>query len=240
MIPSGSMSLQDFIIPTEQQSTEGLKSQMQQSLLIILSSKMFTKICNKQFAKVAVGISFFAAAVIILEKNPNIRVKQTVALGRHGLFGKGSIYVGMGLILYSFWFSIIGISVLANSLLKLPTPIRLETAASLRGYKDEDYEESKRKTKIITRMFGATIMMISLLWATCAGMKLTLSPLKERGLYALTISIGMATVVFGLIYFIIGAIIMVELAGGLVSPSPSTTKCDSGSIQGERLLHRLV
>ncbi|KAI4367693.1 hypothetical protein MLD38_023401 [Melastoma candidum] len=208
---------------------------MRQSLLIIPTSKMFNKICEKQFAKVAAGISIFAAAVIIWE-DPNIR--QTIAPIRHGLFGKGSIYVGTGLILYSFWFSIIGISVLANSLLKLPTPIRLETAASLRGYEDEDYEESKRKTTIITRMFGAMIMMIALLWATYAGMKLTLSPINERGLYALTTSIGVASIVYGLIYIIIGAIIMVELAGGLVSPS--LTKCGDEPKERERLLNRLV
>lgn len=47
-------------------------------------------------------------------------------------------------------------------------------------------------------------------WAICAGFKLATEPRIESKHYVLSISIGVVTIIFGLIYFIIGIAIITE------------------------------
>ncbi|KAI4318334.1 hypothetical protein MLD38_032057 [Melastoma candidum] len=195
---------------------------MKQSLLDLPSSKTFVKIRNKQCTKLMSGVAIFVVIVVILDEYPDI--KSTLRPERFSLHGNEHFYIGVMLMLYSFWFSMIGISALANSLFDLPTPVRMATAASLRGYGEEGDEESMgRRCKIIIRLFVAMVMMMGLVWSIGSGVKLAMMPVSERGLHGLTISVGVAIVVFGITYFMIGLIIIGELMGGIFGPPSQTT-----------------
>ncbi|EEF49503.1 conserved hypothetical protein [Ricinus communis] len=64
---------------------------------------------------------------------------------------------------------------------------------------------------IIAGIFVTVITAIVLWWAIYTGVRLATEPKKDGKYHLLTTSIGVVTIIFGLIYFIIGLGIIAEL-----------------------------
>uniref|UniRef100_A0A2C9W0N6 Uncharacterized protein n=1 Tax=Manihot esculenta TaxID=3983 RepID=A0A2C9W0N6_MANES len=71
--------------------------------------------------------------------------------------------------------------------------------------------EAKTISKVIAGVFMGLIIMIVMWWAIHTGIRLTKEHKRDSKYHLLTSSIGVVTIVFGLVYFIIGLGIIEEL-----------------------------
>ncbi|KAL4308735.1 hypothetical protein GQ457_01G045340 [Hibiscus cannabinus] len=119
---------------------------------------------------------------------------------KYRAIGARAFYVGVSTIILGFLFLIVGLSILADMLLNISQQL-----PELSGL-----QETRTMSKAIGQGLVTVTTMILIFWATYTGFRLATKS-DESKQYLLTVSIGVTTISFGLIYFIIGLAIVQEL-----------------------------
>ncbi|XP_038995403.1 uncharacterized protein LOC120119667 isoform X2 [Hibiscus syriacus] len=119
---------------------------------------------------------------------------------RYHAVGARAFHVGVTTIIFGFLFLIVGLSILADMLLNIS-----EQLPDISGQ-----QETRTMSKAIGQVLVTVLTMFVILWATYTGFRLATESGKSKQ-YLLTVSIGVTTILFGLIYFIIGLSIVQEL-----------------------------
>ncbi|KAL4385655.1 hypothetical protein GQ457_15G013230 [Hibiscus cannabinus] len=130
--------------------------------------------------------------------------RLTMEPWRYRAIGARAFHVGVSTIIFGFLFLIVGLSILADMLLNIS-----EQLPELSGM-HQGQQETRTKSKAIGQGLVTVITMFVILWAMYTGFRLTTES-GENKQYLLTVSIGVTTILFGLIYFIIGLAIVQEL-----------------------------
>lgn len=78
-------------------------------------------------------------------------------------------------------------------------------------------DEKKSRSTVIIRIFVILITMCVLAWATYTGFRLATEPQRDGKYYPLAFPIGVVTILFGLVYGIIGLGIVGDLAICLIA-----------------------
>ncbi|XP_039056132.1 uncharacterized protein LOC120198960 isoform X2 [Hibiscus syriacus] len=126
--------------------------------------------------------------------------RLTMEPWRYLAIGAQAFHLGVTTIIFGFLFLIFGISILADMLLNIS-----EQLPEISGK-----QETRTISKAIGQVLVTVITMFVILWATYTGFRLATES-GESKQYLLTVSIGVTTILFGLIYFIIGLSIVQEL-----------------------------
>ena len=79
--------------------------------------------------------------------------------------------------------------------------------------------EKKTTPTIMVRIFVTLFTILVLAWATCTGFRLATEPRREGKYYPLAFPIGVVTILFGLVYIIIGLSIIGDLVIYLIVQS---------------------
>ncbi|KAK8488060.1 hypothetical protein V6N13_062605 [Hibiscus sabdariffa] len=119
---------------------------------------------------------------------------------KYRAIGARAFHVGVSTIIFGFLFLIVRLSILADMLLNIS-----EQLPELSGQQD-----TRTMSKAIGQGLVTVITMLVIFWATYTGFRLATKS-EESKQYLLTVSIGVTTILFGLIYFIIGLAIVQEL-----------------------------
>ncbi|XVE93734.1 hypothetical protein REPUB_Repub01dG0219600 [Reevesia pubescens] len=114
-----------------------------------------------------------------------------------------AFHVGITTMVFGLLFLIVGLSILADLFLNIS-----EQLPELSGMNQG--QETKTISKAIAKALVTVITMFVILWAMYTGFRLATES-GESKQYLLTVSIGVTTILFGLIYFIIGLAIVLEL-----------------------------
>lgn len=85
---------------------------------------------------------------------------------------------------------------------------------------NEAVRETRTTCKVTAHIFVTVFTMTMLLWAIYTGFRLATESSRDSKYYLLTITVGVVTIIFGLIYLIIGLAIFVELALDLFGRLP--------------------
>ncbi|KAB2051211.1 hypothetical protein ERO13_A12G041000v2 [Gossypium hirsutum] len=128
----------------------------------------------------------------------------TIEPGRYRAIGARAFHVGISTIIFGFLFLIVGLSILADMLLNIS-----EQLPELSGV-HQGQQETRTMSKAIRQGLVTVITMFVILWVMYTGFRLTTES-GESKQYLLTVSIGVTTILFGLIYFIIGLAVVQEL-----------------------------
>ncbi|XWS54999.1 hypothetical protein CRYUN_Cryun10bG0137200 [Craigia yunnanensis] len=114
-----------------------------------------------------------------------------------------AFHVGVTTMVFGFFFLIVGLSILADLVLNISEQLP-ELSVMHQG------QETKTISKAIAKALVTVITMFVILWAMYTGFRLATESGESKH-YLLTVSIGITTILFGLIYFIIGLAIVLEL-----------------------------
>ncbi|XVF00993.1 hypothetical protein REPUB_Repub04eG0050000 [Reevesia pubescens] len=114
-----------------------------------------------------------------------------------------AFHVGVTTMLFGLLFLIVGLSILADLFFNIS-----EQLPELSGMSHG--KESRTISKAIVKALVTIITMFVILWAMYTGFRLATES-GESKQYLLTVSIGVTTILFGLIYFVIGLAIVLEL-----------------------------
>ncbi|KAK8658485.1 hypothetical protein V6N13_036691 [Hibiscus sabdariffa] len=143
--------------------------------------------------------------------------RLTMEPWRYRAIGARAFHVGVSTIIFGFLFLIVGLSILADMLLNISEQLPELSGGMHQGpFRDHcvshgtGQQETRTKSKAIGQGLVTVITMFVILWAMYTGFRLTTES-GENKQYLLTVSIGVTTILFGLIYFIIGLAIVQEL-----------------------------
>ncbi|GLT30661.1 hypothetical protein SLA2020_054520 [Shorea laevis] len=130
---------------------------------------------------------------------------------RYTAYAARSFHIGVTTMFFGFLFLIVGLSILADLFLniseQLQEPPRTPQAT----------KETRTMSKAIVRAFVTVTATLMLLPAIYTGFRITTESRGDTTHRLLTVSIGVTTITFGFIYFIIGLAIVLELALDLLS-----------------------
>ncbi|GAV73362.1 hypothetical protein CFOL_v3_16848 [Cephalotus follicularis] len=117
-----------------------------------------------------------------------------------------AFHLGVATMFFGSLLMILGLPILADLFLNLTDQMHEET-----GIRQAVRE--KRTTCNVVALFFVTLFTMSmLLWAIYAGFRLATESRSDSKSYPLTTTVGVITIIFGIIYFIIGLALSVELA----------------------------
>ncbi|OMO74393.1 hypothetical protein CCACVL1_16757 [Corchorus capsularis] len=115
-----------------------------------------------------------------------------------------AFHIGVTTMVFGFFFLIVGLSILADLFLNISQQL-----PDLSGI--HQGQEAKTVSKAIAKVIVTVITVSMILLAMYTGFRLATES-GETKHHVLTVSIGVTTILFGLIYFIIGVAIVMELA----------------------------
>ncbi|XVE48954.1 hypothetical protein DITRI_Ditri01bG0043500 [Diplodiscus trichospermus] len=125
--------------------------------------------------------------------------------------------VGITTMVFGLLFLIVGLSILADLFLNIS-----EQLPELSGM--HQGQETRTKSKAIAKVLMTVITMLVILSAMYTGFRLAAESGESKH-YLLTFSIGVTTILFGLIYFIIGLAIVLELVLEFWTRTKTEIKC---------------
>ncbi|XP_022726187.1 uncharacterized protein LOC111282388 [Durio zibethinus] len=114
-----------------------------------------------------------------------------------------AFHVGITTMVFGLLFLIVGLSILADLFLNISQQLP-ELSVTHQG------QETRTISKAIAKALVTVITMLVILWAMYTGFRLATESGESKH-HLLTVSIGVTTILFGLIYFIIGFAIVLEL-----------------------------
>ncbi|KAK9287298.1 hypothetical protein L1049_015711 [Liquidambar formosana] len=127
--------------------------------------------------------------------------------------------IGGVIMLLGLMFLIIGFAIVADLALNLSGRLQQqkETGSHQELIKmgNEAAREIKATHEVIARISAAVICLLMLLWAIYTGFRLATVPRRDSNYSQLAFSIGIVTIAFGSVYFVIGIAIVKELAQDL-------------------------
>ncbi|KAJ9189657.1 hypothetical protein P3X46_000922 [Hevea brasiliensis] len=132
-------------------------------------------------------------------------LKLAINSSRYTVYTDLAFHIGVLTMLLGFLFLILGIPILADLFLNLSEQLQEEEAGVHKAW------EAKTISEVIVGIFMTLIIMIVLWWAIYTGFRLATEHKREGKFHLLTSSIGVVTIIFGLVYFIIGLGIIEEL-----------------------------
>ncbi|XP_021287178.1 uncharacterized protein LOC110418704 [Herrania umbratica] len=115
-----------------------------------------------------------------------------------------AFHVGVTTMVFGFLFLILGLSILAGMVLDIS-----EHLPKLSGTRQG--QETRTISKAIAKALMTVITTLIIMWAMYTGFRLATES-EDSKHYLLTVSIGVTTILFGLIYFVIGLAIVLGVA----------------------------
>ncbi|XP_062018945.1 uncharacterized protein LOC133735558 [Rosa rugosa] len=136
-----------------------------------------------------------------------------------------AVFGGVLTIVLGFFFLAIGFPILADLFVTFSEQLRNPEESGI-------HQGGKMKTIcIVSRIIVSLIAMLMLVWAIYTGFRLVTEPIKGT-YYPLASPVGVVSIMFGVIYFIIGLCTIVELAVEL-------TKRLQGKVKNEIVIHQV-
>ncbi|GKV21043.1 hypothetical protein SLEP1_g31071 [Rubroshorea leprosula] len=129
---------------------------------------------------------------------------------RYTAYAARSFHIGVTTMSFGFLFLIVGLSILADLFLNISEQLQEPPGAP-------QAKETRTMSKAIVRAFVTVTATLMLLPAIYTGFRITTESRGDIKHLLLTVSIGVTTITFGFIYFIIGLAIVLELALDLLS-----------------------
>ncbi|EOX97855.1 Uncharacterized protein TCM_006778 [Theobroma cacao] len=127
-----------------------------------------------------------------------------------------AFHVGVTTMVFGFLFLVLGLSILAGMFMDIS-----EQLPKLSGI--HQGQETRTISKAIAKALMTVITMLMIIWAMYTGFRLATESGDSKH-YLLTVSIGVTTILFGLIYFVIGLAIVLEVALDLWTRSQQKEK----------------
>ncbi|XVF45385.1 hypothetical protein PTKIN_Ptkin02bG0201500 [Pterospermum kingtungense] len=135
---------------------------------------------------------------------------------RYTAVASRAFHVGITTMFFGLLFLIVGLLILADLFFNIS-----EQLPGLPGL--HQGKETKTTSKTIGKAIITVITMCVILWAMYTGFRLATESGESKH-YLLTVSMGVTTIFFGLIYFIIGLAIVLELVLEFWTRSPYKEK----------------
>ncbi|XP_058190775.1 uncharacterized protein LOC131308007 [Rhododendron vialii] len=132
---------------------------------------------------------------------------------RDGKYNRYALSIGAATIVLGTTFVTIGLAIVADLVLNLKSRQQREE----KRIEIQQDGAARRYTKRIARFVLTVISMLLLTWAIYAGIRLATAPRQDGKIDYLAFPVGVVTIAFGTIYFIIGLSIVADLAVNLSS-----------------------
>ncbi|XP_060667566.1 uncharacterized protein LOC107426573 isoform X1 [Ziziphus jujuba] len=179
--------------------------------------KVVKKMANRDATLHATGLRIFtpviAMVILLWIIYSGFEVATETQIDSNANSSTWGFHVGVITLLFGCLFLALGIPILINLFIKLSEQLQKQEETGI--YQGAD--EKKSRSTVIIRIFVILITMCVLAWATYTGFRLATEPQRDGKYYPLAFPIGVVTILFGLVYGIIGLGIVGDLAICLIA-----------------------